>query len=109
VASIDKREREAFRYFDKGIMATVGRKSGLAQARGLKLWGFIGWLAWLFIHLLFIVEFRNRLLVLLQWMWGYFTFQRGARLITGEVWKPAELPPPKLSEPTQSERARAVQ
>jgi NADH dehydrogenase len=95
VATIDGRAREDFSYFDKGIMATVGRASGLAQTGAFKLWGFIGWLAWLFIHLLFIVEFRNRALVLLQWMWGYFTFQRGARLITGESWQPPALPAPE--------------
>ena len=106
VATIDRREREPFGYFDKGIMATVGRASGLAQARGLKLWGFFGWLAWLFIHLLFIVEFRNRALVLLQWMWGYFTFQRGARLITGESWKPPAALPNTFAAPAPApERA----
>jgi NADH:ubiquinone reductase (H+-translocating) len=108
VATIDRRPREPFSYFDKGIMATVGRASGLAQARGLKLWGFLGWLAWLFIHLLFIVEFRNRALVLLQWMWGYFTFQRGARLITGEAWQPpAEAAAAPLAAPGP-ERERAA-
>ncbi len=84
-ASEEGRPREAFEYFDKGIMATVGRAAGLAQSGPLELSGFLGWLAWLFIHLLYLVEFRNRLLVVVQWAWAYFTYQRGARLITGPL------------------------
>jgi NADH dehydrogenase len=84
-AAEEGRPREPFEYFDKGIMATVGRAAGLAQSGWLKLSGFLGWLAWLFIHLLYLVEFRNRLLVMVQWAWAYFTFQRGARLITGPM------------------------
>jgi NADH dehydrogenase len=76
--------REAFEYFDKGIMATIGRSAGIAQTGSLKLWGFVGWLAWLFIHLLNLIRFRNRVLVLFQWAWAFLTFQRGARVITGE-------------------------
>lgn len=72
-----------FKYFDKGIMATVGRASGIAQAGALKLSGFIGWCAWLFIHILYLIGFRNRVLVMIQWAWAWFTFSRGARLITG--------------------------
>ncbi len=108
VASLDGRARENFSYFDKGTMATIGRASGIAQARGLKLWGFIGWLAWLFVHLLFIIEFRNRALVVLQWAWAYFTFQRGARLITGEVWAPpaAPVPAPEVELARQFERVK---
>ncbi len=74
---------EPFQYRDKGIMATVGRASGIAQAGRLKLWGFLGWCAWLFIHILYLIGFRNRLLVMIQWAWAFITFSRGARLITG--------------------------
>lgn len=84
------RPRKPFKYFDKGVMATVGRASGIAQTGKLKLWGFIGWLAWLFIHILYLIGFRNRLLVLIQWTWAWLTFGRSARLITGTS------PPPKL-------------
>lgn len=82
--------RRPFKYFDKGVMATVGRASGIAQTGKIKLWGFIGWLAWLFIHILYLIGFRNRLLVLIQWTWAWVTYGRSARLITGQV--PAKQP-----------------
>jgi NADH dehydrogenase len=78
------RPTEPFRYWDRGTMATIGRASGIAEVGKLKLWGFAGWMAWLFIHLLFLIGFRNRLLVMLEWTWLYLTFRRGARLITGD-------------------------
>lgn len=75
--------REAFRYFNKGDLATIGRHRAVAAVGSLRLQGFIAWLAWLFIHILYLVGFRNRLTVFVQWAYGYFTFQRGVRLITG--------------------------
>lgn len=83
LAMASVRPTEPFVYFDKGIMATIGRASGIAQAGSMKLRGFIGWLAWLFIHLLYLIGFRNRLVVLIQWAWAYVTYGRSARLITG--------------------------
>lgn len=74
---------EPFSYLDKGIMATVGRASGIAQSGPLRMSGFIGWCAWLFIHILYLIGFRNRIAVLIQWGWAWFTFGRSARLITG--------------------------
>jgi NADH dehydrogenase len=74
---------EAFRYNDKGSMATIGRAHAIALIGNTKLKGFVAWLFWLFVHILFLVGFRNRLLVLIQWGWAYFTYDRGARLITG--------------------------
>jgi len=73
----------AFHYRDKGSMATIGRAAAVAQIGPLRLGGYPAWLAWLFVHLLYIVEFDNRLLILVQWAWNYFTRNRGARLITG--------------------------
>lgn len=73
-----------FHYFDKGTMATIGRAAAVAKIGPVSLWGYPAWLAWLFIHLLYLVEFENRLLVLIQWAWSYLTFNRGARLITGD-------------------------
>ena len=73
-----------FRYKDKGSLATIGRKRAIADVAGLKLSGAIAWWAWLLIHILFLIGFRNRLLVLIEWAWAYFTYERGARLITGE-------------------------
>jgi NADH dehydrogenase len=75
-----------FRYRDLGSMATIGRAAAVCDFGWLRLWGFPGWLAWLFVHLMNLVEFENRLLVFIQWMWSYFTFNRSARLITGDVF-----------------------
>ncbi|HEY1586801.1 MAG TPA: hypothetical protein VGH63_14005, partial [Polyangia bacterium] len=73
-----------FEYFDKGSLATIGRKKAVADLPGrIRLSGFLAWLAWLFIHVLFLIGFRNRVLVLIEWAWQYLTFRRGARLITG--------------------------
>ena len=74
---------ETFRYFDKGNMATIGRSRAIAEMGRLKLTGYLAWLAWLFVHLIFLIGFRNRVAVLFNWMWSYLTYQRGARLITG--------------------------
>lgn len=71
-----------FRYFDKGNLAVIGRAAAVAEIRKLKLKGLIAWLVWLFVHLMYIVQFQNRLLVFIQWGFEYFTFNRGARLIT---------------------------
>jgi NADH:ubiquinone reductase (H+-translocating) len=74
-----------FKYFDKGNLAVIGRAAAVADVFGLHLSGFIAWLVWLFIHLLYIVEFQSRILVLVEWGFLYLTFNRGARLITGET------------------------
>jgi NADH dehydrogenase len=71
-----------YRYFDKGQMATIGRSAAVADVRGIRFSGFVAWVAWLFVHLLYLVEFENRVLVLVQWAWNYVTRNRGARLIT---------------------------
>src|SRR5712692_398325 len=72
-----------FHYFDKGNMAAIGRAKAVAVMGRLRLWGFPAWLAWLFVHTTYLIGFRNRFLVLFEWAWAYFTYQRGARLITG--------------------------
>ena len=77
--------REPFRYNDKGSLATIGRAAAVADLGRLELSGFLAWLAWWAIHIFFLIGFRNRVLVMFSWAWSYFTFQRGARLITGEV------------------------
>ncbi len=73
---------QAFRYRDKGIMATIGRNAGVARIGRFKLRGFVGWIAWLLIHLYFLIGFRNRVAVLLQWGWNYFKYDRPIRIIT---------------------------
>ncbi len=71
----------AYRYKDLGIMATIGRSAAVAQIGRLKMTGFIAWLAWVFVHILTLVGFRNRVITGITWVWAYFTFQRGGRLI----------------------------
>jgi NADH:ubiquinone reductase (H+-translocating) len=73
-----------FHYRDRGAMATIGRNRAVALVGNFRLAGLLAWLAWLFIHLMYLVEFENRVLVFLQWAWNYFTWSRSARLITGE-------------------------
>ncbi len=81
--------RPPFRYRDKGILATIGRAAAVARIGRLLFSGLLAWLAWLFIHIFFLIGFRNRVAVILQWAWSYVTFQRGARLITetAEQWR----------------------
>ncbi|MEZ4233786.1 MAG: NAD(P)/FAD-dependent oxidoreductase [Polyangiaceae bacterium] len=83
--------RETFEYVDKGMMATIGRSRAVAQSGKLKLSGFTAWIAWLFIHLIYLIGYRRRLMVLLEWFWSYATYKRGARLITGDrAWERAQ-------------------
>ncbi len=74
-----------FRYRDRGTMATIGRGAAVANIFGYRLSGVVAWLAWLFIHIFFLIGFRNRVVVLMEWAWSYLTWQRGARLITGSL------------------------
>ena len=83
VRAIEGKPARPFGYRDLGNMATIGRNSAVADIRGLRLTGFVAWLAWAVVHILNLIGFRNRVLVGLQWLWSYLTFQRGARLITG--------------------------
>ncbi|MBI3770294.1 MAG: NAD(P)/FAD-dependent oxidoreductase [Deltaproteobacteria bacterium] len=74
----------AFHYVDRGSMATIGRGAAVAHIGPFEFGGYLAWLSWLFIHLMYLVEFDNRLLVFVQWAWNYISWNRGARLITGE-------------------------
>jgi NADH dehydrogenase len=64
-------------------MATIGRSRAVAEVGGLRLSGLLAWLAWLSVHIFYLIDFRNRLFVLIDWAWSYFTYRRGSRLITG--------------------------
>jgi NADH dehydrogenase len=87
-----------FRYHDKGSLAVIGRGAGVAAFPKSNWSGSIAWWAWLLIHIFYLIGFRNRVLVLMQWAWAYWTWQRGARLITGGP--PAdEKKPPATSSP----------
>jgi NADH dehydrogenase len=88
------RPRLPFKYWDKGQLAVIGRGQAVADIWKLRFGGFFAWLTWIFVHIFFLIGFRNRVLVLLEWAWSYFTYSRGARLITGERELPcAPLPP----------------
>jgi NADH dehydrogenase len=86
-ADLESRTRPAFRYFDKGDMATIGRMDAVADVKWpfkAHMSGFPAWATWLTVHIFFLIGFRNRIFVFWTWMWTYFTFTRGARLITGD-------------------------
>ncbi|HEV7238004.1 MAG TPA: NAD(P)/FAD-dependent oxidoreductase [Thermoanaerobaculia bacterium] len=81
--AVEGQPLRAFKYNDKGSLATIGRAAAVADLGRLHFGGFFAWMAWLLIHIFFLIGFRNRFLVITQWAWAYFTYQRGARLITG--------------------------
>jgi NADH:quinone reductase (non-electrogenic) len=87
VASLEGRPRAPFRYRDKGMMATIGKHKAIAQTGRFRLTGYLAWLAWLFIHILYLIGFRNRFAVFAQWVWSYLFSKRGARLITSRDWR----------------------
>ena len=97
------RQRPAFHYWDKGSLATIGRAAAVAQFGKIHISGFMAWLSWLFVHILFLIGFRNRLLVFIQWAWSYVTYERGARLITGSTDLPG------WSDPTFSDAPAGAQ
>ncbi len=80
--------RKNFHYWDKGTIATIGRAAAVADFGKIHISGFLAWLSWLFVHIFFLIGFRNRVLVMIQWAWSYLTFERGARLITGGTHLP---------------------
>jgi NADH dehydrogenase len=94
---LENQPRRNFHYHDKGSLATIGRAAAVAQFGKFEISGYFAWLAWLFIHILFLIGFRNRLLVMIQWAWSYLTYERSARLITGsdelEGWTQSHSPP----------------
>lgn len=91
-ARLKGQTRPPFRYRDRGTMATIGRSAAVADLGWIRFAGFPAWLAWLFVHLIYLIEFQNRILVLIQWAWNYLTWNRGARLIVG-------VDPPKVDAP----------
>ncbi len=80
--------RKNFHYWNKGSLATIGRAAAVADFGRIHISGFLAWLAWLFIHIFFLIGFRNRVIVMIQWAWSYLTYERGARLITGDKHLP---------------------
>jgi NADH:ubiquinone reductase (H+-translocating) len=101
--------RPPFHYWDKGSLATIGRAAAVADFGRIHISGFIAWLAWLFVHILFLIGFRNRLLVFIQWAWSYVTYERGARLITGSTDLPGWTPPAAPTPPARIPAAEEIQ
>ena len=95
---LNHQPRKNFRYLDKGNLATIGRAAGVAEFGKVHISGYVAWLAWLFVHIFFLIGFRNRIIVLIQWAWSYFTYERGARLITGSTNLPGWSEPAALPE-----------
>ena len=85
MATIHHKPRQPFRYVDKGSLATIGRAAAVGEIGKLHLSGFVAWAAWCLIHVLFLIGFRNRVLVMLEWGWLYLFHDRGSRLITGPI------------------------
>ena len=79
------RPLEPFHYVDKGSLATIGRAAAVADFGRIRLSGFFAWLAWLLVHIIFLIGFRNRFVVMIDWAWAYFAYHRSARLITGDI------------------------
>ena len=84
LADLDGKPREPFKYTDKGSMATIGRSAAVAMVGKLRINGWLAWLMWLTVHLFFLIGLKNRLIIFLQWAWAYISWQRGARIITGQ-------------------------
>lgn len=87
LADLKGKERKRFHYVDKGQMATIGRRKAVAQTGRIKFSGILAWYAWLFVHVYYLVGFKNRVAVLFQWFWSYITFKRGAQLIVTKEWR----------------------
>ena len=87
LASIEGKPRVPFRYRDKGQMATIGKRRAIAQTGHLKFTGFPAWIAWLFVHIFYLIGFKNRITVFLEWSWSYLFSKRGARLIISKEWR----------------------
>ena len=109
---LEHQPRRDFHYHDKGSLATIGRAAAVAQIGKLKLSGYFAWLAWLFIHILFLIGFRNRLIVMIQWASSYLTYERGARLITGSDellgWTPSQPKPSSFVESTEKSEPKSL-
>jgi NADH:ubiquinone reductase (H+-translocating) len=99
---LENQPRRNFHYHDKGSLATIGRAAAVAQFGKFELSGYFAWLAWLFVHILFLIGFRNRVIVMIQWAWSYLTYERGARLITGSNELPGWTESERLLETSAS-------
>jgi NADH dehydrogenase len=79
--------RESFRYVDRGQMATIGRRRAICEIGRVRFGGWLAWMAWLLVHIYYLVGFKNRLFVVMTWAWSYLRYGRGARLIMAKEWR----------------------
>jgi len=100
--------RPAFHYHDKGSLATIGRAAAVADVGKLHMSGYPAWVTWLFVHIFFLIGFRNRVLVLIQWAWAYVSYERGARLITGSTSLPGWTAGNPVTAQTEEIRSNAA-
>jgi NADH dehydrogenase len=108
LALVRGRPLSPFRYYDKGQMATIGRRAAVLDAFGIQLDGRLAWVGWLFVHLMQLVGFRNRLVVLANWVYNYFTYDRGVRLITSPAYHQENLTPELVERAEQQLIERSV-
>ncbi len=108
VVSGPAEQRPAFHYHDKGSLATIGRAAAVAEIGKLHMSGYPAWLTWLFVHIAFLIGFRNRILVLIQWAWAYVVYERGARLITGSTSLPGWTGEAPATVQPQENRSKAA-
>lgn len=101
LADLEGRPREAFHYNDRGQMATIGRRRAIIESGHFHLSGFTAWLGWLVIHIYYLIGFKNRVIVLIQWAWAYLTFKRGAQLIVNKEWRSFESQPQVAPAPVR--------
>ena len=87
IADLNKKPRKEFCYFNKGQMATIGHSRAVVEIGNLKIGGFIAWLMWLFVHIYYLIGFRNRIIVMTQWALAFFSYRKGARIIQNEEWR----------------------
>lgn len=91
--ALEGKNARVFQYFDKGSMATIGRSRAIAVVQRMHMSGLIAWIAWLLVHIWYLIGFKNRLVVMLNWAWSYATYRRGARLITRYATVPRTMAP----------------
>ncbi|MBH0191292.1 MAG: hypothetical protein HP492_05920 [Nitrospira sp.] len=96
-------QRPAFVYADQGMLATIGRAQAVAQVRSIRTSGLLAWVLWCIVHIFFLIGFRNRIRVMLEWMWYYLTFKPGAGLLFAQTGKLRKQPASAESSPTQTE------
>jgi len=88
LAALAGKSARPFRYRDYGQLATIGRSAAVAMFGRIRIWGWLAWVAWLTAHIYFLIGFRNRLVVLIDWAWAYWTFERSVRIVIGEGRRP---------------------